>query len=176
MRGFTLIELLVVLLILAVAASLSVPRLGSALDRIATDAAARDVTTALASARAAAVLQGTRARLRIAADSLRVDREGVQGWEPYARWPGPAASGVSLQVSNPEIVFGPLGWGGAWPIHGSSCDAGPRLKRSRPRVWVASEGVRGGTATPAATLSRERASKGVTRSPKGCNYSRGGRV
>ncbi|HEY6061555.1 MAG TPA: prepilin-type N-terminal cleavage/methylation domain-containing protein [Gemmatimonadales bacterium] len=111
MRGFTLVELLVVLLILVVAASLSVPRLGSALDRIATDAAARDVTTALATARAAAVLLGTRARLRIAADSLRVDREGAQGWEPYARWPGPAASGVGLQVSNPEIVFGPLGLG-----------------------------------------------------------------
>ena len=111
MRGFTLVELIVVLLILSVAASLSVPRLGSALDRIATDAAARDVTTALATARAAAVLQGTRARLRIAADSLRVDRESAQGWEPYARWPGPAASGVDLRVSNPEIVFGPLGLG-----------------------------------------------------------------
>ena len=111
MRGFTLVELLVVLLLLTVAASLSVPRLGSALDRIATDAAARDLTTALATARAAAVLRGTRARLRIAADSLRVDREGAQGWEPYARWPGPAASGVGLQVSNPEIVFGPLGLG-----------------------------------------------------------------
>jgi prepilin-type N-terminal cleavage/methylation domain-containing protein len=110
-RGFTLIELLVVLVILAVAISLGAPRLGSALDRIATDAAARDVTTALAAARAAAVLQGTRARLRIAADSLRVDREGVDGWEPYARWPGPAAAGVALQVSNPEIVFGPLGLG-----------------------------------------------------------------
>lgn len=111
MRGFTLVELLVVLMILAVAVSLGVPRLTPALDRIATDAAARDVTAALAAARAAAVLQGTRARLRIAADSLRVDREGALGWEPYARWPGPAASGVGLQVSNPEIVFGPLGLG-----------------------------------------------------------------
>jgi prepilin-type N-terminal cleavage/methylation domain-containing protein len=110
-RGFTLVELLVVLLILAVVVSLGVPRLQPALDRIATDAAARDVTTALATARAAAVLQGSRARLRIAADSLRVDREGALGWEPYARWPGPAASGVGLQVSNPEIVFGPLGLG-----------------------------------------------------------------
>jgi type II secretory pathway pseudopilin PulG len=110
-RGFTLVDLLVVLLILAVVVSLGVPRLQPALDRIATDAAARDVTTALATARAAAVLQGSRARLRIAADSLRVDREGALGWEPYARWPGPAASGVGLQVSNPEIVFGPLGLG-----------------------------------------------------------------
>lgn len=111
MRGFTLVELLLVLTILAVAASFTVPRLGPALDRIVTDGAARDVTTAIATARAAAVLQGTRARLRISADSLRVDREGDQGWEPYARWPGPAASGVALQVSNPEIVFGPLGLG-----------------------------------------------------------------
>lgn len=111
MRGFTLVELLLVLVIMAVVLSLGVPRLGSALDRIATDGAARDVTTALAAARAAAVLQGTRARLRIAADSLRVDREGAHGWEPYARWPGPAAAGVALQVSNPEIVFGPLGLG-----------------------------------------------------------------
>jgi len=110
-RGFTLVELLVVLVIMAVVLSLGVPRLGSALDRIATDGAARDVTTAIAAARAAAVLQGTRARLRIAADSLRVDREGAHGWEPYARWPGPAAAGVALQVSNPEIVFGPLGLG-----------------------------------------------------------------
>jgi prepilin-type N-terminal cleavage/methylation domain-containing protein len=110
-RGFTLVELLVVLMILTVAVSLGVPRVGSALDRIATDGAARDITTALATTRAAAVLQGTRARLRIAADSLRIDREGALGWEPYARWPGPSASGVSLQVSNPEIVFGPLGLG-----------------------------------------------------------------
>lgn len=111
MRGFSLAELLVVLLVLAVAISLGAPRLGPALDRIATDAAAREVTTAIAVARAAAVLRGTRARLRISADSLRVDRESPLGWEPYARWPGPAASGVALQVTNPEIVFGPLGLG-----------------------------------------------------------------
>jgi hypothetical protein len=40
-----------------------------------------------------------------------VDREGPLGWEPYARWPGPAAAGVALRVTNPEIVFGPLGLG-----------------------------------------------------------------
>ncbi len=114
-RGFTLIEVVVVLVILTVVLSLTVPRLGPAFDRIATNGAARDLTTAIAVARAAAVLQGTRARLRIGADSLRVDREGALGWEPYARWPGPGAAGVSLAVTNPEIVFGPLGlgWGPA---------------------------------------------------------------
>ena len=114
-RGFTLIEIVVVLVILMVVIALGVPRLQPAFDRIATDGAARDLTTAIAVARAAAVLQGTRARLRIGVDSLRVDREGAGGWEPYARWPGPGAVGVALDVTNPEIIFGPmgLGWGPA---------------------------------------------------------------
>ncbi len=114
-NGFTLGELIVVIAIMAVLAALIGPRLGPAFDRIATDGAARDVTTALAVARAAAVMQGTRARVRIAPDSLLVDREESAGWQRYARWPGPAAAGVTLSVSNPEIVFGPLGigWGAA---------------------------------------------------------------
>lgn len=103
------------LAIVAVLVVLIGPRLGPAFDRVATEGAARDVTTAMAVARTAAVMQGTRARLRIAADSLRVDREESAGWRLYARWPGPARAGVALTVSNPEVVFGPLGigWGPA---------------------------------------------------------------
>ena len=114
-NGFSLGEMIVVIAIMAVLAALIGPRLGPALDRIATDGAARDVTTALAVARAAAVMQGTRARLRITGDSLRVDREEPGGWQLYARWPGPATAGVTLTVSNAEVVFGPLGigWGPA---------------------------------------------------------------
>jgi prepilin-type N-terminal cleavage/methylation domain-containing protein len=112
-RGYTLLELVVVLTIVALLTTFTVTRLVPVLDWIAADGAARDVTTALAVTRTAAVLRGSRARLRIAADSLRIDREGPVGWEPYARWAGPAAAGVSLTVSNPEIVFSPLGiaWG-----------------------------------------------------------------
>lgn len=109
--GFTLVEILVVLAIVTVLVALAVPRVGPALDRLAVDAAARDVTTALAVARRAAVLEGSRARLRIAADSLRVDRESGAGWIPVSRWVGPAGDGITLSVSNPEVVFGPLGFG-----------------------------------------------------------------
>lgn len=112
-RGATLPEMIVIVAILALLAGLCVPRLGPALDRIATDGAARDLTTAIAVARTAAVIQGTRARLHIAPDSLRIDREGPAGWALYARWPGPRSSGVTLTVSNPDLVFSPLGvgWG-----------------------------------------------------------------
>jgi prepilin-type N-terminal cleavage/methylation domain-containing protein len=112
-RGFTLLELVVVLAIVAVLTTFAVSRLIPLVDWIAADGAARDVTSALAVTRTAAVLRGTRARLRIAPDSLRVDREGPAGWEPYARWAGPASVGVTLTVSNPEVVFSPLGiaWG-----------------------------------------------------------------
>lgn len=113
--GFSLGELVVVIAVMAVLVVLIGPRLGPAFDRIATDGAARDVTTAIAVARAAAVMQGTRARLRISFDSLRVDRAERLGWQPYARWPGPANKGVALTVSNAELVFSPLGigWGAA---------------------------------------------------------------
>ena len=112
-RGFTLLELVVVLAIVALLTTFAVSRLILLVDWVAADGAARDVTSALAVTRTAAVLRGTRARLRIAADSLRIDREGPAGWEPYARWAGPASAGVTLSVSNPEVVFSPLGiaWG-----------------------------------------------------------------
>lgn len=105
--------MIVVIVIVALLTLVLVPRLRPAFDRIATEGAARDVTTAIAVARAAAVMQGTRARLHIASDSLRVDREGPGGWERYASWPGPGAAGVGLAVSNPVLVFSPIGvgWG-----------------------------------------------------------------
>jgi prepilin-type N-terminal cleavage/methylation domain-containing protein len=112
-RGFSLIELAFVLCIIAVLVSIGVPRLQPFLDRIAADHAARDVTTALAVTRHGAVLQGMRARLTIDADSLRIDRLEPAGWTPWRRWPGPSDDRVQLEVSNPEVVFGPtgMGWG-----------------------------------------------------------------
>ena len=114
-RGFSLPELLVVLGIIALVTLLAIPRLGDILDWVAADGAARDVTTALAVARGAAISQSTLARLEIGPDSLRIDirQDGV--WNPYRRYPGPGGSGVQLEVSNPEVIYGPsgLGWGTA---------------------------------------------------------------
>ena len=112
-RGCTLTELAVVLAILAVVMTITLPRLGGLLDWMAVNTAAQDVTTAVAVTRSAAVMQGGRRRLVIALDSLRIDRWGGDSWRPSERWPGPDQHGVSLDVSNPVVVFDPIGlaWG-----------------------------------------------------------------
>jgi len=112
-EGFTIAELAVTIAIVAVIAAIGLPRLGRTLDWMAADAAARDVSSVLAVARATAAMQGVRTRVVIAADSLRFDRWEPPLWVPGRRWPGPASHGVTLEVSNPEVVFGPLGlaWG-----------------------------------------------------------------
>ena len=112
-EGFTIAELAVTIAIVAVIVVIGLPRLGRTLDWVAADAAARDISTALAVARATAAMQGVRTRVVIAVDSLRLDRWEPPLWAAGRRWPGPASHGVTLEVSNPEVVFGPLGlaWG-----------------------------------------------------------------
>ena len=112
-RGFTLLELTVVLLVAGFMLAAAMRPAGRVLDHYAADAAARDVTNLLATARHTAVAQGYRTRLRIAADSLTIDTLGAAGWGVHRTWPGPAARGVSLATSNSVVTFAPTGiaWG-----------------------------------------------------------------
>lgn len=104
---------MIVICIAGLLAGIWLPRSARMLDQLATERSVRDITTALAVARHGAVLQATRARLTITADSLLIDRFQEQGWTPWWRKPGPASHGVALHISNPIVVFGPtgMGWG-----------------------------------------------------------------
>jgi len=108
-------ELAIVLAIVGFTTVVGLPGWRMFMDRIAVEQTAAEVTTALSIARNAAVLRATRARLTIAADSLRVDEWGNDGWMPVWRWPGPDWKAVSLSVSNSSVIFGPtgVGWGTA---------------------------------------------------------------
>ena len=112
-RGFSLVELAVALAIVGLVTAITLPRFEHLLDRIAVERAASELTTALAATRHRAVLRATRARLSIAADSLRIDEWEDRAWERALRWPGPASHQVALNTSNPTIIFDPigLGWG-----------------------------------------------------------------
>jgi len=112
-RGFSLVELIVTVAAVAVVTAVTLPRLGGVLDWLAVDNEAVRVTTALAVTRHVAIMRGARARLVVASDSLRIDRWDDRTWIPLLRWVGPREAGVRLEVSNPEIAFGPtgIGWG-----------------------------------------------------------------
>ena len=111
--GFTLLEVMVVICIAAVLVGLWTPRAARLLDWIETERAVRDVTTALAVGRNGAVMQSTRARVTFATDTILIERFGTSGWEPWWGVSGPANHGVTLEISNPVVEFGPtgMGWG-----------------------------------------------------------------
>jgi len=110
-RGFSLVELIVTVAAVAVVTAVTLPRLSGVLDWLAVDNEAVRVTTALAVTRHVAIMRGARARLVVASDSLRIDRWDDRTWIPLVRWVGPREAGVRLEVSNPEIAFGPTGIG-----------------------------------------------------------------
>jgi len=140
-KGFTLIELIVVLAIVAILLGFWIPRAARLIDWIETERAVRDVTTALAVGRNGAVLQSTRARISIAPDTLRIDRFGEHGWEPFWRTPGPSSRGVTLQTSNPVVIFGPtgMGWGASNTTvvlrRGSQAETITMSRVGRVKLW-----------------------------------------
>jgi prepilin-type N-terminal cleavage/methylation domain-containing protein len=128
-HGVTLVELSVVLAIVAIVMAITMPRLMGIRDWIAVNAAAEDVTTSIAVAREAAIMQGARTRAVIAADSLRIDRWQGDTWGPLHRWPGPVQHGVTLAVTNPVIVFDPIGLGWGFSNTGIELRRGDRVEK-----------------------------------------------
>jgi Tfp pilus assembly protein FimT len=139
--GFTVLELMVVTCIAGLLVTVWFPRAARLMDWIETERALRDMTTALAVARHGAVLQATRSRLTISADTLRIDRLEASGWRPWWRLPGPASRGVLLRVSNPVVVFGPngIGWGASNTTivlsRGSQAETITMSRVGRVKVW-----------------------------------------
>src|SRR5712664_2347281 len=103
-RGLTLAELVVVLAILAIVTAVTLPRLAGFWDWLAVNTAAQEVTAAVAVARHSAVTQGTRARVLIAADSLRIDRWVGDSWGAVHRWPGPDRHGVMHRAGQAVVA------------------------------------------------------------------------
>jgi len=110
-KGHSLLELMVVLAIVGVCLAVATPLLTDVLDWIAADGAAHDVTMALAVARQEAVAEGRLARVRMTPDSILVEVRDIGNWVLFRRFAGPAGKGVRLLVSNPEVVFSPMGAG-----------------------------------------------------------------
>src|SRR5204863_684289 len=96
-RGLTLAELMVVLAILAIVTAITLPRLAGVRDWIAVDTAAQEVIGAIAVARSAAVMQGTRSRAVIDADSPRIERWWDSAWAHLHRWPGRERHALALE-------------------------------------------------------------------------------
>jgi len=133
-RGFSLIELAVTIAVMGAVTVATLPALKDWLSWVAVEAASADITTALAVARSAAIANGFRSRVVLAADSLRIDRWTGSSWEPYLRWTGPSELGVDLTVSNPEVVFGPTGTG--WGPSNTEAVLRSRSRHARTTVWL----------------------------------------
>src|SRR3954453_12452683 len=108
-RGTTLLELAVVLAVAGLLGALTAPSLVALLASAETDTAARRLQSAIATARAAAVLRGRPTLLMITADSLVV--RVATGADTARIWsaPGPSAQSVILTGPDRTLSFGPYG-------------------------------------------------------------------
>ncbi|HEU4649051.1 MAG TPA: GspH/FimT family pseudopilin [Gemmatimonadales bacterium] len=108
-RGTTLLELSVALAVAGLLGALAAPRLAALLASAETDTAARRLQSAIATARAAAVVRGRPALLLVSADSLVI--RVVTGADTARIWSaaGPSAQSVVLTGPDRTLSFGPSG-------------------------------------------------------------------
>lgn len=110
-RGFTLPELVTVVAITSVALSVVVPPLGRTLDRAAVEEGVLRFAAAHATTRELAIARGTLARLELdrVARTVTISTQRSGGaWDTVASHP---LGSARLTVSNPVMVFSPIGLG-----------------------------------------------------------------
>jgi prepilin-type N-terminal cleavage/methylation domain-containing protein len=112
-RGTTIPELVITLAVLAVLASIAVPRAAALVDRVSVKGAAQDVVLAIAAARAAASRRGAYASF--VADTRTGRLRVVSGGETLLERDVRHNRGVRLEASRESVTFAPggLGWGAA---------------------------------------------------------------
>ena len=112
-RGSTIAELVVTLAILAVLASIAVPRAMTVMDRFSVKGATQDVVLTLAAARAAANRRG--AYVSFVADTRAGRVRAVSGGETLLERDLARTRGIRLEASRESVTFAPggLGWGAA---------------------------------------------------------------
>lgn len=112
-RGSTIAELVVTLAILAVLASIAVPRAMTVLDRFSVRGATQDVVLTLAAARAAASRRG--AYVSFVADTRAGRVRAVSDGETLLERDLARTHGIRLEASRESVTFAPggLGWGAA---------------------------------------------------------------
>ncbi|MBY4598402.1 GspH/FimT family pseudopilin [bacterium BD-1] len=117
-KGFTLVELVVTVLVLAIALAVALPAFGALRERFAAMNTFHALTTALMTARMAAITHGRPVTLCPSADGLtcRLDLRWDQGWIVYrdpGRTPQPADAGailwVELRAPGPVAVRSSVG-------------------------------------------------------------------
>ncbi len=112
--GFTIFELAMVVVVAAIIGGLAVPRVGSALDQIATDRAVSGVMVFYHRARLVGTWRATPVELEFRHDSLTATLRGATD-SVVLSVAGPAYHGVSMSASRSKISIYPsgLGWGAA---------------------------------------------------------------
>lgn len=113
-RGLTLLECLLVLVVMGVAATMAIPALRGALDKLLVHRATTDLLAFYHAARLNALLSGGLIRLEFSPPTLRAVRESPTD-STVLTVPGPARYGVTLDVSRSVVRIQPsgLGWGAA---------------------------------------------------------------
>lgn len=111
MRGFTLPELLLVLIIIAVLASISVPPLGRALDRLAVDQAASRYESLHESARSIAVTRGRLSRVQLDSSRHTAVLELKRAPTTWDTLQTQDLGRARLSASQTMVTFSPIGIG-----------------------------------------------------------------